>query len=92
MIPDFVIPLAIFLIPFGLFLMMYLLYSAFNVYHLLRFGIYNAGAYVFTILFLGGTFVLLGFSLWILSPYDWAAPFNATTIFQTEAIDIFKPL
>ncbi len=92
MIPEMHLPLAIFLIPYGLFLFFYTVYALFNLYHLLRFGVYNAGAYALIIIFCGGTIFLVGGSLLMMLQYDWSATINMTAIFQGSIKNVISPL
>ena len=72
--PDTIIPISVLLIPLIIFLIFYLVYSFFNVYHLLRFGVYGFGLYMITTLYAAGTILLMAISIYFLLGYDWTQP------------------
>ena len=65
------IPLWVILIPFTLFGIVFLIYSIFNFYHLIRFGVYSYGMYFIMTLYIlvtlgilsAATFLLMGYKL-----------------------------
>jgi len=81
---TFAVPLSVLLIPYGLFMLIFFLYSIFNVYHLMRFGIYGHSLYIIVILFLMGSVVLSGISAFGLLQYDWSINLSAATILGNE--------
>lgn len=84
MLPEFSLPVVIFLIPYTLFVLMYMIYSLFNLYHILRFGVSSFGTYLITTIFLGGTVFLAGASWYFLMPYDWTALWNISDILKAD--------
>jgi hypothetical protein len=91
MIPDLSIPIVVLLIPYGLFVLFYTIYALFNIYHLMRFGVYNLGSYLIITIFLGGTVFLFGASFMLLAPYDWFALWSMTDIFQANLSTDYFP-
>jgi len=87
---GFVIPISVLLIPLGIFLLFYIFYSTFNIYHLLRFGVYNFSLYVIATVFALGSIFLIGLSLFFLLKFDWNAPisFNDFVGTDTELIGL----
>ncbi len=76
--PDF--PISFFLIPYAVFIVIFLIFSFFNIYHLLRYGIYNFALYLLSVIYIGGTIFIIGASYILLSDYSWAASFSLDTI------------
>lgn len=83
------IPLAVVLIPFAIFLVIYLFFLYFNCYHIRIYGVHGFWSHALVTLFLLGTIAILGGSLVVLSRYDWnatidlqhlAAPFANTDV------------
>lgn len=81
---GFTLPISIILIPLGVFLIFYLFYSVFNIYHLLRFGVYGFGLYLISSFFVLGTIGLLALSGFYLSAYDWNAPIAFQNILEVN--------
>jgi hypothetical protein len=81
-LPEITIPIASFLILYGVYVLFYLLYALFNIYHLLRFATATPMSYVITFVFGVGSIGLLAISLLLLSRYDWSVPFSITAIFE----------
>jgi len=77
-LPTILLPLWLLLIPFGLGILLFVLYGFFNIYHLLRFATYSFGSYVITTLFIGGSVILLAISYSFISGLDWTTTFNLT--------------
>ncbi len=71
---EFSFPIGVVLLPFGLFMLFYCVYSLFNLYHLLRFGVAGPILYAVTTAYAVGTLVILVGSIWGLSGYDFAYP------------------
>jgi len=87
---TFVIPVWSLLVAYGLFLSVFTLYTGFNLYHLLRFGTRSAGLFAVTALFVAGTALLVGASLFLLAPYDWSATISLSdTLRQTSKGQFF---
>ena len=79
------VPVWAFLVVYALFLSVFLLYTAFNLYHLLRFGTTSLGLYAVTGLFTAGTILLVGVTLILLMPYDWTATISVAELFRQTA-------
>mgnify|MGYP001594656129 CR=1 FL=1 len=90
--PDLAFPISFFLVFFGIFLLFYAVYSAFNLYHLLRFGIDGFGLYLIVTVYTGGSLVLAAAAFYLLSQYDWSVPFAIGNIFGASETSIFKGL
>lgn len=82
---SFAIPIWSFLVVYGAFLAFFLLYTAFNLYHLFRFGTYGIGLYAVMATFTFGTFGVLVISYALLAPYDWTATIPLASLFQGTA-------
>lgn len=88
---DLVLPMTVLLIPFGLFLAFYILYSLFNLYHLLRFGLEGVPLFLITIVFIGGSVVLIAGTIFALAGYDWSGELSLTdTLNEWSQQNIFK--
>lgn len=87
----FVIPIWSLLVIYGLFLSVFTLYTGFNLYHLLRFGTKSVGLFAVTALFAAGTALLVGFSLFLLAPYDWSATFSPSDLLRQTSKGQFFP-
>ncbi|OGL62670.1 hypothetical protein A3C09_02740 [Candidatus Uhrbacteria bacterium RIFCSPHIGHO2_02_FULL_47_44] len=79
--PEISIPVFSFLGIFGLYMACYVLYSLFNIFHLVKYGIAGNGLFLIVFTFLGGTILLVAASIFLLLPYDWtyAIPLNQIT-------------
>lgn len=73
MLPQFDIQIWYLLIPYGFFLLFYIMYSIFSVYHMLRFGVYGYGAYLIITVYAGVTIFMLGAAVYFLMQLDWSA-------------------
>jgi hypothetical protein len=91
-LPNMNIPLYFFLLVFGAYMLFYVLYSLFNIYHLIRYGVYGFGLYLIVAIFTGGTIILIAGSFFLLMEYDWTLPIslNSATKFYNE--DLFPGL
>lgn len=83
-LPEFSIPVVIFLGIFVLYMLFYLVYSLFNLFHLVKYGIAGTGLYIIVTVFLSGTVLLVAGSIFLLLPYDWTY-----TIPLNQAIEMF---
>lgn len=84
------IPIWVLLIVYGAFLVFFLLYTAFNLYHLLRFGTYGIGLYAVIATFSFGTVCILAASYFILAPLDWTVTVPVASLFQgSESVPYF---
>ena len=82
MFPDIYLPLSLLLIPLAIFLLIFLFYSYFNTYHLLRFGVYGSPVFsVITVYVAVSLFLLLCIGYTLFS-YDWSLSFSLTQFFQ----------
>lgn len=80
---EFSFPIGVVLLPFGLFMLFYCVYSLFNLYHLLRFGVAGPALYGVTVLYAVGTVAILVAVIWGLSPYDFSYPVSLSGITAT---------
>lgn len=81
-LPSFSLPVSIFLYVFGAYMIFYVLYSLFNIYHLVRYGVYSFSLYVLVTVFTGGTILLVAGSIFLLMDYDWTAPISFNGVIQ----------
>lgn len=77
-------PIYFFLLPYAFFLLTFIVFSLFNVYHLLRYGIYNFNLYVLSTVYMAGTILILGASLIMILQFDWTVSFELSAIFSSE--------
>lgn len=87
------IPTAIFLIPYFLFLILFIFFGYFNIYHLQKYALNTLGTHAAILLFLVGSVLIFGATAIILGNYDWMAPLDLSGIkglFTTHAL--IKPL
>ncbi len=66
------IPLFVLLIPYGLFLLIFLFFALVNLFHLLRFSPLNLLTFFATFLFLAGTTLILTTSYNYLITINWS--------------------
>jgi hypothetical protein len=86
------IPLWIILIPFGIFLIVFFIYSAFNFYHLIRFGVYSYGLYLIATLYLLVVIGILSVAVFFLMGYDFSSAISFETLFGSSAGKIIPGL
>ena len=91
-LPSISFPVGILLIIFIAYMVFYVAYSFFNIYHLVRYGIYGFGLYLIVTVFTGGTILLVGASTLMLINFDWSAPFNITDNIDNYDGDLFPGL
>jgi hypothetical protein len=84
-LPNIAAPISVFLIPFGIFMFLYILYSLFNIYHLIRYGIFGKGLYFLITIFSAGAILLSAGSIFILLGFDWG-----TSIGLQEASNLYN--
>ncbi|MBU0531205.1 hypothetical protein KJ910_01785 [Patescibacteria group bacterium] len=77
-------PIFYFLFPYALFLLVFIVFSLFNVYHLLRYGIYNFNLYVLCTVYMAGTLLILGASVIMILQFDWTVPLQLSSIFAPD--------
>ncbi|MBI2473454.1 hypothetical protein HYV70_02790 [Candidatus Uhrbacteria bacterium] len=90
--PDINIPIAVFLIVYGAYMLFYVLYALFNVYHLIRYGVYGFGMYLIVTIFAGGTIILVAGSVFLLMEYDWSYPISLDKTVNYYNEDLFPSL
>ncbi|MBI4257100.1 hypothetical protein HY626_03545 [Candidatus Uhrbacteria bacterium] len=91
-IPNINLPLYVFLFVFMAYMLFYVLYSLFNVYHLIRYGVYGFGLYLIVTIFAGGTIILLAGSTFMLMTYDWTLPISLNNAAKFYTEDLFPDL
>lgn len=85
-LPSLTLPLWLLLIPFGIFILFFILYAFFNIYHLLRFATYTFGSYLLTTIFIGGAVIISAVSYLYLSSYDWTITWTFTDLLSTPSL------
>jgi len=78
------IPVSIFLIVFLVFALIVLLFTFFNIYHMVRFGKKGTATVVITSTYIIVVFALLLWSFLIISQADWTATINLTPSITTD--------
>lgn len=91
-LPNISVPISIFLIVWGAYMLFYILYSLFNVYHLIRYGVYGFGLYLIVTIFAGGTVILVAGSAFLLMEYDWSVPLSLQNSIELYNEDLFPRL
>ncbi|NQV88929.1 MAG: hypothetical protein HQ488_01220 [Parcubacteria group bacterium] len=86
------IPVSVFLTVFGAYMLFYIFYGLFNVYHLIKYGIFGIGLYILVTIFTGGTILLISGSTFMLMEYDWSHPISAEGAAQYYNEDLFPNL
>lgn len=79
-IPELSIPVAIFLVLYGLFLVFYVIYALFNVAHLLEYGRTGSPLWGIVLIFTAGTILLVAASVFWILRYDlsYSIPLSET--------------
>lgn len=77
--------LALLLIPYALFLILFAAFAFVNLFHIFRFGSFTLLSFAVTFLFLGGTAIILVGTYTLLSGTDWTQPLF---VFRTS---VFAP-
>lgn len=85
-------PISYFLIPYAFFAFVFVIFSFFNIYHMLRYGIYNFSLYILSVVYLGGTVFFLGASIIIILSFNWSVPLNLDAIIGTSQTELLLPL
>jgi len=70
------------LLPLGIFFIVFVIYSLFNMYHLFRFGVYNFGLYIISTIYVLGTVALISMALWVVLDLDWSASLSLGNFFE----------
>ncbi len=91
-LPELSVPVSIFLYVFGAYMLFYILYSLFNIYHLIRYGVYGYGLYFLVTIFTGGTILLLAGSFFLLSEYNWNEPISVNGLIDNSDSGLFPDL
>ncbi len=91
-LPSFNIPIYVFLFVYGAYMLFYVLYALFNIYHLVRYGVYGFGLYLIVTIFTGGTIILVSGSVFMLMEYDWTYPISSGTAVDFYNEDLFPKL
>jgi hypothetical protein len=91
-LPNITVPIAVFLIVYGAYMLFYVLYSLFNIYHLIRYGVYGFGLYLLVTIFTGGTIILVAASTFLLIDYDWSTPISLDNTLEFYDEDLFPAL
>lgn len=91
-LPNISIPIVVFLIVYGAYMLFYILYSLFNIYHLIRYGVYGFGLYIIVTVFTGGTILLLAGSFFLLAEYNWMQPVSINNALETYNESLFPGL
>ncbi len=91
-LPQISIPISIFLFLYAGYLFFYIAYSLFNIYHLLRYGIYGFSLYVLITIFAGGTILLIASSIFLLWDVNWAHQIGLSEGAQYYNEDLFPGL
>lgn len=92
LIPNFAFPISLLLIPFGIFFLLFLIYSTFNIYHLLRFGVFGYGLYFISTVYILGTVILVSLTIFYLLTFDWTASISFSELLGGFNQDIFPSL
>lgn len=85
-------PISYFLIPYVLLLLTFVAFSIFNVYHLLRYGVYNFNLYILSVIYIGGSLFIVGASIILILNHDWSTVFSVETLLGEENTTFFPPL
>ena len=82
-IPTLILPLWLLLIPFGLGVVIFIIYAFFNIYHLVRFATYSFASYLVAVVFIGGAIIIGAVSFQYLSAFDWTVAWTFTDFLET---------
>ena len=91
-LPNIDLPIYVFLFVFGVYMLFYVLYSLFNIYHLIRYGVYGFGLYLIVTIFTGGTILLVAGSFFLFAEYDWTIPVSLDNAAEFYNKDLFPAL
>ena len=91
-LPHIDLPMYVFLFVFGAYMLFYILYSLFNIYHLIRYGVYGFGLYLIATIFTGGTIILVAGSTLLLAKYDWTLPLSLNNLVEVYNKNLFPGL
>lgn len=67
-------PLVLILLPYGILLAIFAIFSAINLFHIIRFGSLTFASFFATFLFLAATVLILFATYSLLLDTDWFAP------------------
>jgi Na+/H+-dicarboxylate symporter len=82
------LPLWVILIPFAIFAIVFFIYSAFNFYHLIRFGVYSYSMYLIMTLYILATVGILSTATFFLMGYNFYDVITVESIFGAAATQI----
>lgn len=91
-LPNFSIPIYVFLFVFAAYMLFYVLYALFNIYHLIRYGVYGFGLCLIVTIFTGGTIILVSGSVFLLMEYNWMHPITFGDAVDYYNEDLFPEL
>lgn len=74
-------PLWFLFIPYALVLLGTSIFTFFNVYHIVKFGVQSAGTTVLALLYIIGFLTVIALSAWLANGYDWNTTIAFTDIF-----------
>ena len=75
------VPVGVLLIPYGLFVLLYLFFVCFNLYHLWRYGTAEWKTEVIMFCYIAGTGLIAYASFIVLAGFNWTAPIDFKEIF-----------
>jgi len=81
------ISLALLLIPYSIVVLLFLLLSVLNVYHLICYGATTRTSFLFTFLFIAGTATIAYFSWQALGAIDWTSTVGIS-LFSGDASEL----
>lgn len=82
---DFGFPLIFLLIPYVLFVFFFVAYGAFNLYHLMRFGVYGPVLAFVIAIFAGGSVIITAASFFALLRFDWSEQVTLSSVIEAPA-------
>jgi hypothetical protein len=68
------ITIGAFLVPYLLFLALFVVGGVVNIYHMVKFGTYTLPNYIALVIFLGGAAVMIWGTIALLAGVEWATP------------------
>ncbi|KPJ84991.1 hypothetical protein AMJ57_04855 [Parcubacteria bacterium SG8_24] len=83
---SFAVSLSALLIPYALAIVFFMIFAAFNIHHLMRYGATTRVSYIITFIFLSGSVLLLFISWQMLGGVDWSQQMTFGTPFSDGSI------
>lgn len=81
-----------FLIPYGLFVLLFVVFAIIDVVHMVKFGTFGMVNYVALVIFLTGTAFIFWSTAQLLLPVDWTLPIGSTpaaeSFFETPELSL----